>query len=106
MMGGASVHGLYYDPKHGACVRTVTPLPHHTNVYLVTGAYGEKEAGPSGTSWHAHMRVDNKFLTVDFYDKRTTHERVYHALWCPTLREIHWEDGNVWKKLYSGYDAC
>ena len=99
-----SLRGVYYDPKHGACVRTITPV--QKNLWVISGVYGDDEAGAPGTPWHAHVRLcDDKFLTVDFYGKRTSHERIYRALWCPAVREIHWEDGNVWKKLYSSYDA-
>ena len=73
------------------------------HLWHVTGAYGDDELRPAGEAWHAQLHVANgHFLTVDFYDKATRHARVYHALWCPIVREIHWEDGNVWKRLYSG----
>lgn len=99
-----SLQGVYHDPKHGSCVRTITPV--QEDLWLIAGVYGNDEASRPGAPWHAYLRVtDAKFLTVDFYDKRTTHDRVYRALWCPTVREIHWEDGNVWKKMYSTYDA-
>ena len=99
-----SLHGVYYDPNHGACVRSITPL--QGDMWLINGVYGVQESGTPGTPWHAHLTViEGKFLRVDFYAKRTTHPREYRALWCPAVREIHWEDGNVWKKLYSTHDA-
>ena len=78
-----TLQGVYYDPNHGACVRAITPL--RQDLWLTV--------------------LEGKFLRVDFYAKRTTHPREYRALWCPAVREIHWEDGNVWKKLYSTHDA-
>ena len=47
------------------------------------------------------MHRDGPFLTVDFREKTVSHARVYAALWCPAVREIHWEDGNVWRKAYA-----
>lgn len=96
--------GVYYDPKHGGCVRLVTRRG--KAAWLIEGAYGDDEPGRPGTGWSAHARSDGgHFVTVDFFNKRTHHARVYHALWCPEVRELHWEDGNVWKKMYSQYDA-
>ena len=100
-----TLRGVWYDPKHGACVRVISHLRDH--VWQIAGVYGDDEAGAPGTPWRAHVQVrDSRFLTVDFYDKRTMHGRILRALWCPSVREIHWEDGNVWKKLYSECDAA
>lgn len=94
--------GVYYDPNHGGCVRVVSHV--RGDVYEVTGAYGDGEMRAAGTPWKARIHVTgDKFLTVDFYGKHTTHDRIYRALWCPTVRRISWEDGNAWTKLHSPY---
>ena len=92
--------GVYADPLHGGCLRTVSMVS--TGTYRIDGAYGDDEPPHSpGSSWSASVVRDGKFLIVDFSSKTVSHARVYSALWCPSSREIHWEDGNVWKKLYS-----
>ena len=96
------ITGAYYDPNHGGCLRYITAL--QGGLWQVTGFYGEKEQAQNGVQWQAHLRFvpgSKRHMIVDFYNKRTTHDRIYEALWCPTVREIHWEDGNVWKKMYS-----
>ena len=96
----SSICGMYFDPNHGACVRMITQKS--TNVYTVTGVYGEKELRPKGEVWEASIRMlQDHFLVVDFFGKTTKHAQVYRALWCPDVREIHWQDGNVWKQMYS-----
>jgi hypothetical protein len=101
--------GAYYDPKHGGCLRTIRHV--EDNMWTIEGSYGDDEEAEPGTPWRARLykmmvyredrhEEESKFLTVDFLGKKTSHSRVYHALWCPLAREIHWEDGNVWKQLY------
>ena len=97
------MEGVYYDPNHGGCVRILERRD--ATHYVVTGAYGDGELEHAGTPWRAHITAHGKFLTVDFKGKRTKHARVYHALWCPAVRQIAWEDGNVWKRLHSPYDV-
>ena len=105
-----SIAGAYYDPKHGACLRTISYVK--DNIWLIQGYYGDDELEAPGTPWQAHVYqmivhdqpAYSNFLTVDFFEKKTNHSRLYNALWCPSVREIHWEDGNVWKRLYSTMD--
>ena len=101
------MEGVYYDPNHGGCVRTIEKRSE--TQYVITGAYGTGEMARAGTLWRAYARAhghNGHFLLVDFKEKKTKHERVYHALWCPSVRQIAWEDGNVWKRLHSPYDAA
>jgi hypothetical protein len=103
MAEGADLGGMYYDPKHGGCLRRVERVRGDAGKsWSILGAYGDDEGGAAGTPWHAHARVvHDRFVTVRFTGKRhLTHEAVYRALWCPERRELHWEDGNVWKKLW------
>lgn len=96
--------GLYSDPFHGHCVRRIT-LQQHGSVYLIEGAYGDDEPPHRpGELWTATIYRDGKFLTVDFSGKAIKKGATYAALWCPKVREIHWEDGNTWKKMYSTHD--
>lgn len=95
------MEGVYYDPNHGGCLRTVVRQGATTR-YVITGVYGDGELVRAGTPWRVHAtRYGEHFLTVDFAEKRTRHARVYHALWCPAARQIAWEDGNVWKRLHA-----
>ena len=66
------MHAVYYDPKHGGCLRTVSG----TGPYTIHGAYGEDEAKPYGM-WTAVVHVTNKgrtewALNVDFAGKPLT----------------------------------
>ena len=98
------MEGVYFDPNHGGCLRTVERRG--ATHLVITGAYGDGELGRAGTPWRAHATVHaGYFLTVDFSEKKTRHARVYHALWCPKVRQIAWEDGNVWKRMHSPYDS-
>jgi hypothetical protein len=101
-MSRPTLVGTYADPKHGGCVRTIEAT-RQPRVFLVRGAYGEDEAARPGHPWTAtaHVAENGRHVTVDFHDKRTQHERIYHALWCPVVRELHWEDGSAWKRLYA-----
>ena len=90
------LEGVYHDPKHGGCVRYVERLACD---YAIRGAYGNDEAKPPGEWWSARIRVmDGHFLHVDFVGK--TPRKTHRALWCSGVGEIHWDDGNVWRRLY------
>jgi len=109
--------GVYVDPKHGGCLRVVRapragdPPWAAAARWVIEGAYGDDEALPAGTPWLAAAEPvaegaaaaaggAARFLRVHFRGKRVRHATTYAALWCPAVREIHWEDGNVWQKLY------
>ena len=95
--------GVYSDPFHGSCLRVISQVSAHD--YVVSGAYGDDEQPRKPNEpWKATIHRDGKFLIVDFSGKTVNHAAVYSALWCPTVREIHWEDGNTWKKLYAAKD--
>lgn len=97
--------GVYFDPLHGKCVRTIEVREGKLQIF---GTYGNDEMQPPGSTWTASVHVDednSKLLTVSFDKDVSPERRVLNALWCPLVREIHWEDGNVWSKLYSTFDA-
>ena len=97
---GDGLCGVYSDPLHGHCLRIITQTATHD--YSIVGAYGIDEAPkPPNEPWVATMHRDGKFLLVNFSEKMVNHATIYSALWCPTSREIHWEDGNIWKKLFA-----
>ena len=96
--------GVYVDPSHGRCVRTVEMSGGKLCMF---GVYGTEERKPTGETWSALVNVDpdnSRFLYVTFQDRYET-ECVHFALWCPEAREIHWQDGTVWQKVYSTFDA-
>ena len=98
------ISGVYYDPQHGKCVRTIQM---HEGQLCIYGVYGVGEGKSIGEEWTANVFVDaetQKLLTVYFQKDVAQERRVMHALWCPEAREIHWEDGSVWYKLYSVFD--
>ena len=96
------IEGFYYDPLHGNCLREIHKKEGHANVYDVIGAYGDDEPPHlPGEGWVARLAKTGNFLSVDFLKKTVNHHRLYSALYCPTKREIHWEDGNVWLQLYA-----
>jgi hypothetical protein len=97
--------GVYFDPNHGGCLRILERRGE--TEYVITGAYGTGERARAGTPWRAYVTTHaGHFLLVDFKEKKTRHARIYHALWCPDVQQIAWEDGNVWKRLHSPYDAA
>lgn len=100
------MEGVYYDPNHGGCVRYIERVD--DTHYVIVGAYGDGELGRTGTPWRAYVTSygqNGHFLIVDFKGKHTKHDRLYHALWCPKVRQIAWQDGNVWKHLHSPSSA-
>ena len=44
------IDGLYYDPKHGGCLRKIV-LQDTQGTYKITGAYGNDEPN-TGTKWY------------------------------------------------------
>jgi hypothetical protein len=95
--------GLYSDPLHGHCIRKITLQ--REGEYLIEGVYGDDEAPYTpGEHWSAVVYRDGKFLTVDFSGKAIKKGATYAALWCPKIRQIRWEDGNTWSKMYSNRD--
>jgi hypothetical protein len=95
-----AMHGAYYDPKHGGCLRTVSG----TGPYTIHGAYGADEASPYAV-WTASMRVSKKTATewqllVDFAGKPLKPDRLLTAVFDVEARTIAWQDGNVWTPLY------
>lgn len=97
--------GLYFDPKHGGCLRTVSEVGR--GLYSVHGVYGDDEGTcKAGTSWVASMRVLFKgsegrlVLSVDFGHKSTNHSQRYKAVYNPNERYIEWQDGNKWFKTF------
>ena len=86
----------FYDPKHGGCLRQMRKIA--PNFYIINGAYGSDE-GKTGY-WAATAKKKGNELTVDFtMKKKLKHKPIYKAIW--KNREIHWEDGNIWKELYA-----
>jgi hypothetical protein len=95
---------VYYDPKHGGCLRIMTRTK--PGLSIIKGAYGDDEEHTG--YWFAevsHFRPkkignDTYNISVNFLHKLgLTHKPIYHAYM--KNREIHWEDGNVWKELYA-----
>ena len=88
----------FYDPKHGGCLRLIRKVD---NFFMIDGAYGSDE-GKKG-HWFAiakKLKNNKNFnLEVSFtYKSKIKHIPLYKCNWIN--REIHWEDGNVWKELY------
>ena len=98
------MHGLYYDPLHGHCLRKVERTSPDT--YRIVGVYGDDEQPRTHQLWTATMRVterrgdDEIRLRVDFAGKPIKKNRFMTAVY--SKRRIRWlEDGNEWKQLYS-----
>ena len=92
--------GLYYDPLHGHCLRRIQRVS--ANEYDIIGVYGDDEQPDTWKTWYARIRAspedDTYVLSVDFAGKPRKQNRFMTARW--SQRQIHWEDGNVWKQLY------
>lgn len=95
--------GLYFDPKHGNCLRRIETLT--DGGYRIRGVYGSDEPY-TGVPWSALMtkEADGRFL-VDFAGKTERHGRFLHAWACPSKQDPHrtdvcWEDGNRWLRLH------
>lgn len=93
--------GFFADSNHGHCLRRIQHV--QGAKYIVEGAYGEGELERPNEMWRATATLgpEGRFLVVNFHEKQVKHAKIYCALWCPKQREIHWEDGNVWRKLYA-----
>lgn len=94
------MEGVYYDPKHGGCLRVITRLT--PTVYHIDGVFGDDERG-TDAHWHARARVTDaaSSLLVDFAGKPGKEPRFLRATHCASERRIRWEDGNAWVKLYA-----
>jgi hypothetical protein len=94
------MHGWYYDPLHGGCLRRIRRTGRR-GVYRIVGVYGDDEAPHTGRAWTAtvYRAGDDDHLRVDFSGKPTKAERVMSARLTP--RAIHWSDGNIWTRLYA-----
>ena len=97
------MHGLYYDPKHGGCLRRIWRAGPDT--YRIVGVYGSDETPHTHRSWYAQARVVSRSATkwglvVDFAGKPIKPDRFLTASFEPGKRRIRWEDGNTWQGLF------
>jgi hypothetical protein len=95
------MHGFYYDPLHGHCLRTVTRTSQNT--YRIVGVYGDDEYPLTHGVWTATIRVEairgeEMDLRIDFSGKPIKTNRFMTAVY--RQRCIHWDDGNVWRQLF------
>ena len=97
------MQGLYYDPLHGRCLRSVRRVS--SRAYEVVGVYGSDEDPHTHRPWTAVMTAldgddeEGTRLRVDFAGKPLKKNRFMTAVY--RRREIHWDDGNVWLQLYT-----
>jgi len=95
------MEGYWFDPKHGGCLRLVSE--DGKGAYVIHGAYGDDEPPANAEAyWYALARSDSRArgaLIVDFVGKphkvRTRYRAVLDG------RNLHWDDGNVWRKAYT-----
>jgi len=97
------MNGFYFDPKHGGCLRRIRKVNQMT--YRIDGVYGSDEIGTHGY-WSACARVvrtsrTSTMLRVDFKGKPSKVDRYLSAEYKHSTRRIHWEDGNVWTKMFT-----
>lgn len=98
-----SLAGLFYDPKHGGCLRKVT-LP-YANRVVVRGVYGSDEVAP-GAPWVVAGTVERKnadgtwVIRFDFRTKKDRTKDSYVAVWRPQRRSLEWDDGNCWRQMH------
>lgn len=94
------LHGYYYDPLHGDCLRRVRRTGPFT--YAIDGVFGDDEQPRTHAYWSAVVRIADPakphVLRVDFSGKPGKVPRTLRATHAG--RTIRWEDGNVWRKLY------
>lgn len=94
----STLSGVYYDPKHGGCLRTVRRL--RDGRYIIRGVYGNDEAPYTHRPWFAYISfvgASTTELTVDFVGK-IKRQRFLRAR--VDGRRILWGDGNVWTRMY------
>ena len=98
------MHGYYYDPLHGNCLRRIRRIDMYT--YTIDGVYGNDEPNTHG-AWTAIVRVTEFHeggalnMSVDFKGKPIKKNRFMTATYDPKSRVVHWhEDGNMWRQLY------
>ena len=100
------MHGLYYDPLHGHCLRKIERMS--PDEYRIVGVYGDDEKPHTHNMWTATMRVIERTgegkrevirLRVDFAGKPIKKNRFMTAVYRD--RRIKWvEDGNEWRQLF------
>lgn len=97
------MQGHFYDPLHGGCLRRVRSVG--AGAYRIDGVYGDDEAPLTWRAWHATARVEGCTaaawtLLVDFHGKERP-TRFATATYEPSKGRICWDDGNVWKRLFT-----
>ena len=99
------MHGYYYDPLHGHCLRRIRRTSPTT--YLIDGVYGNDEKPYTHQSWFAVMTIQRAepngdvHVSVDFRGKPIKKNRLMTASYLAAKREVRWhEDGNVWRQLF------
>lgn len=80
--------GLWYDPKHGGCLRRITGNK-------IIGVYGDDET--SDGTWYANFIRNGRQVNVHFVGKP---EKVPKCMVATLSRNsLRWSDGNVWRRM-------
>jgi len=93
------MEGYWFDPKHGGCLRLISK--DEKGAYVIHGAYGDDEPPANAEEYwfaRAESSSDGAFL-VDFVGKPHKVRKRYSASLYG--RNLHWDDGNVWRKAYT-----
>lgn len=92
------MEGFFFDPKHGGRIRQVKCDGHKR--WKILGVYGDDERPYTGQLWYAYLYelTYKKAFLADFIGKKKRRRYLNVLL---VDGNLHWSDGNVWKKLPS-----
>jgi hypothetical protein len=96
--------GLYYDKKHGGCLRLIQkPRKQNSKTFtqIIVGAYGDNESEAPGKKWTASAISISPNESWVVFDGKKTHHGSYNAKYSPRTRKLHWPDGNYWIRMYN-----
>lgn len=100
-----SCRGVFFDPKHGGCLRRVCPSG--PTRLVVRGVFGDDEApARPGEPWTVYGEVVRTYpdggceIRFDFRTKRVRKKDSYRAWWKPRERVLEFDDRNQWRAMH------
>ena len=91
-----NISGLYFDPKHGGCLRNITHVGKGT--FKIHGVYGNDEGEcHEGLAWNADLTSFGDTFRADFTSKECRSKDAYEVVYENGV--LRWDDGNTWTRV-------